>query len=497
MHRIFLLFLVLALIAGCALSRPARDPGATLPLYLSDGGRPFQASSHHPTEGDAWHVQPGETKVLAELEGPAIINNIWFTMAGAHGPDHRVDLLRKMTLRIYWDGEESPSVEVPFGDFFGCGFGQYTTINTPWVNANSRGYTCYFPMPFRKSARIEIENGGAARAIVFFHFLGTRYESLPPDTLYFHSQWRRENPPEMGRNVTILEAEGRGYFAGSQFFVQGYTKGDKSNFMEGDEWIYIDGEEEASIKGTGGEDYYQGAWYFIDGPFQSDYYGLSYRDPEQVRYGCYRFHTRDRIPFEKSIRVEIEHGQRIYNEAKADYSVLAYWYQTEPHKPFAPISRDREPIEIAPAFLIPGAVEFEGTPGTHPYFVCTYYGGWSNDMAARTVGWTKPGDALEKTFQIETAGDYRFTGHYIGQDHGPLLQLEVNGEALGEPVDTYAEDPLDAYLLCRNRPLGPRVHGERRLEPGEHTLRLVATGKRESSKGFQAIVDCVAVVPVP
>ena len=97
-----------------------------LDLFQKDGGRPFQVSSHHPTEGDAWALAPGETKVLLDVPGPAIIRNVWFTLGGGPSGDHGVDLLRLLTLRMYWDSEQSPSVEAPFGDFFGCGFGRYT-----------------------------------------------------------------------------------------------------------------------------------------------------------------------------------------------------------------------------------------------------------------------------------------------------------------------------------------------------------------------------------
>jgi hypothetical protein len=275
-------------------------------------------------------------------------------------------------------------------------------------------------------------------------------------------------------------------------FMQGYTKGDKSNFMEGDEWIFVDGEKEASIKGTGTEDYFQGAWYFTDGPFQAPYHGLTYRDPPNARYGCYRFHTHDRINFQKEIRVEIEHGQRTCNEAKADYSSVAYYYQTEPHTPFAPISNDRAPTVIKPAFLIPGAVEFEGTPGGRPYYGSTYFGDWSNDMAG-LFPWTAAGKSVDKTFKVGQAGRYRITAHYIGHDHGAILQAAVDGGKVGDPVDTWTADPLDAYLLCRNRPLGARVLGVVTLAPGAHTLTLRASGKHKKSKGFQALIDCVAV----
>jgi hypothetical protein len=495
MKNRYILLTLSALLATSCQHPQAPASRLDLPLYMADSGRAFQVSSHDPTEGDAWSVKPGETKVLANIAGPAILRNLWFTLAGAAGNQHGTNELRNLTLRIFWDDETTPSVETPFGDFFGCGFGQYKhNLINPYVMVTSRGYNCYFPMPFRKSARIELTNGGGHQVMVFFHFLGAHYDRLPEDMLYFHAQWRRENPTETGRNYTVLHTQGRGYFAGVQLFMQGYTKGDKNNFLEGDEWISIDGETDASIKGTGTEDYFQGAWYFMDGPFLAPYHGLTYQDPENIRYGCYRFHTQDRINFQKEIRVEIEHGQRTCNEAKADYSSVAYYYQTEPHTPFAPISEDRAPTAIRPAFLIPGAVEFEGTPGSSPYYGSTYFGDWSNDMAG-LLPWKAAGKSVDRTFNVSKAGFYRITAHYIGQDHGAILQAAVDGGNVGDPVDTWTEAPLDAYLLCRNRPLGARQLGVVSLTPGEHTLTLHAIGKNEKSKGFQALIDCVAVEP--
>jgi len=144
----------------------------------------------------------------------------------------------------------------------------------------------------------------------------------------FHAKWRRENPTKLDENYTILEAKGRGHYCGVVLSMQAYDKG--SRFMlEGDEMIWVDGEEEPSIKGTGTEDYFQGGWYWENGPFSAPFHGLTVGDKMHSKYCAYRLHIPDPIPFTEKIRVTIEHGN--CNMLQDDYSSLAYWYQLEPH----------------------------------------------------------------------------------------------------------------------------------------------------------------------
>ena len=343
-------------------------------------------------------------------------------------------------------------------------------------------------MPFARGARIEIENKMAVPTLVFFHFLGQKYDALPKETLYFHAQYRRENPTIRGKNYTILEAEGDGYFAGSILFIQGYDKGDKWNFLEGDEFMFIDGEKDASIKGTGGEDYFQGGWYFIDGVFNAPYHGLIVKDAERVHASMYRFHTLDRINFSDGIRVEIEHGNRPKNEAKADFSSTAFWYQKEPHQPF-PELPSRENVVAGPAFLIEGAIEWEGTKGCGPLYVSTYNLGWSNNMGASFVG--KKGQSTSKTFTIPKAGKYTIGANFITSEHGAIGQVKIDGKKIGKPVDTYSDIPRDDYLLNVNPAMGHQVLGESELAAGEHTAEVEIVGANPKSKGSELMIDCL------
>lgn len=460
-----------------------------LELFQRDNGKTFQVSSHHPTGGDAWSIAPGEKKVLAQIEGPAVIRNIWFTCSGL--AEDGQAYMRDLVIRMYWDDEEEPSVQVPFGDFFGNGFSRRTPWQSHYLGVTSGGFYCYFPMPFAQKGVVKIHNTGSKPYLIFFHFLCQRYAKLPPESLYFHAQYRRENLTIRAKNYTILNAEGQGYFAGVTVAMQAYSKGDKWNFLEGDEFVYIDGEKDASIKGTGGEDYFQGGWYFIDGVFNGLYHGLTLKDIDTMTLQCYRFHILDRINFDRDIRVEIEHGQRPNNEAKADYSSVAYWYQGEPHRPFEPLPEDRTPSVAGEAFFLPGAIEWEGVPGTQPMYMSTYLSGWSNNMAALFAG--KNGEETEKKFTVEADGDYAIGVNYIRQANGAIAQVAIDDVNVGEPIDTYAPEKRDDYLLNANYAMGLVKLGVVKLTAGEHVARIIMVGKNDTVETTELMIDCMTV----
>ena len=116
---------------------------------------------------DSYHIGPGETQVLTELDGPGEIRHMWFTIAG-----HDRRYPRSLVLRIYWDGADVPSVETPVGDFFAAGNGMRADVNTLPIQVTSygRALNCYWRMPFRKNARIELTNEGSNRLGVYWQF---------------------------------------------------------------------------------------------------------------------------------------------------------------------------------------------------------------------------------------------------------------------------------------------------------------------------------------
>jgi len=326
-------------------------------LAVLGDGRTKRVSSWDRTGGnnDRITIPPGKTAVLADLRGAGCITHIWVTI-------NCLDRLhlRKILLRMFWDGEAEPSVEVPLGDFFGLGHAKnrnFAFLLFAMNPRDGRAMNCYFPMPFSDGARVEAVNECEVPVDAFYYYVDYEEYDGPEEGLgRFHAQWRRENPcrgvrlPE-GRNLTgeenyvILEAEGRGHYVGCVLNVDSEAGG---WYGEGDDMIFIDGEGwPPSLHGTGTEDYFCGAW----SP-DEEYWGLYSGLPlaGRPRYlgktSMYRLHVADPVRFRRSIRVTIEHGHA--NNRSDDYSSTAYWYQTEPHKPFPKIPPAEQRIPRMP-----------------------------------------------------------------------------------------------------------------------------------------------------
>ena len=299
----------------------------------------------------------GATLTLLDEKGPGEITHVWITIASRE-PYH----LKKIVLRMYWDGETSPSVEAPVGDFFGLGLGDYFMYQSiPLSVGGDKALNCFFPMPFQKSARITLTNEGRETAAAVYWNIDVRqYRSpLPPGTLYFHAQYRQATPniahPENrfdldGKNNYVwMEAQGRGQFVGVTMSVLENADG---WWGEGNDMFFVDGATLPSIEGTGSEDYFLGAWDFGGKNFSYGLYGAPVVGPERegARWSVYRFHLDSPIPFTKSLRATIEHGAA--NDRGDNFYSVAYWYQTEPHAPFPPLP----PVEERIPRVIPTAV---------------------------------------------------------------------------------------------------------------------------------------------
>jgi len=286
-------------------------------------------------------LAPGETHTLLETGGAGIVERLWLTVA----PAGLAGALDDLVLSCTWDGETSPSVEVPLGAFFGAAFGRARRwISEPLAIAGG-GLVCRFPMPYANGARIAISNTGARTVDPLFYAVGYRELGEPLGELRFHAQWRRENPTTAGLPFTLLEAEGRGHFVGCQLWMQNrewwlrpplaaivFPRGFGLGMLEGVERIWIDGEAQPSIIGTGTEDYFNAGWYFWRGRFATSQHGCLRRDVWSCRVAAYRFDVAAPLPFASSLRVAFDHG--IDSCINADYTGVAYWYQSEPHRPF-------------------------------------------------------------------------------------------------------------------------------------------------------------------
>ncbi|MGA7295475.1 MAG: glycoside hydrolase family 172 protein [Terriglobales bacterium] len=311
-----------------------------------------RASSYDRSGGndDFVKIAPGETITLLDDSGPGVITHIWMTIASPEAYH-----LKRLVLRMYWDDETSPSVEAPVGDFFGLGLGDYFPFESvPLSVASDKALNCFFPMPFRKHARITMTNQGNENVDAFYFNIDYQayQKDLPAETMYFHAQYRQATPNKRwtsdwtsndapavlakknvdGKdNYVWLEAGGQGQFVGVTMSV---LQNQDGWWGEGDDMFFVDGEKLPSIHGTGSEDYFLGAWDFGDHPFSYGLYGAPVKGAELAgsRSSVYRFHLDSPIPFTKSLKATIEHGHA--NHRSDNFFSVAYWYQKEPHAPF-------------------------------------------------------------------------------------------------------------------------------------------------------------------
>ena len=313
-------------------------------------------------------MTPGETVVLADIgDGPGVIRHIWMTVP--EQTETSPFVLRNLVLRMYWDGETDPSVEVPLGDFFCNGFGQRCLVSSlPIVVAPSGGMNCYFPMPFNRSARLTVTSEHPDEIDLFFQIDYHLVDELPADTGHFHAQWRRQPTTDAGKDFVVADRiTGVGAYVGTYL---GVVALERYWWGEGEFKFYIDGDTDwPTICGTGIEDYFGGAWAFQEGlgddrrnvitystaflgcPFHSakDHTLASpYADDCAPMFGMYRWHLPDPVHFESDLTVTVQQighdGQRLF-ERRDDVTSVAYWYQREPHGPFPqlPDSSARRP----------------------------------------------------------------------------------------------------------------------------------------------------------
>jgi hypothetical protein len=310
--------------------------------------------------GQGWKISPftvvpaGQVITLAEIDGPGAIQHIWMTI------DPR--WWRRLLLRVYWDGEETPSIAVPLGDFFCNGWAEPCNVSSQPIAVNPRGgFNSYWPMPFRGSARITVENIWEEDSSSLYYQVDYSLAEVPDDAAYLHAQWRRSNPVPTGEVHTILDGvRGRGHYVGTYLAWQSNTTG---WWGEGEVKFFLDGDEEfPTICGTGTEDYFGGAWDFEHpigqyGIFSTPYLGLPqvigagdggiYRS--QQRFGMYRWHVPDPIRFATDLRVTVQalgwrQGRR-YLPLQDDIASTAYWYQAEPHTPYSELP-DADVLEV-------------------------------------------------------------------------------------------------------------------------------------------------------
>ena len=307
--------------------------------------------------GQGWKVspsvviEPGETFVLADIAGPGAIQQIWMTPTGHW---------RFSILRIYWDDQETPSVECPAGDFFAMGWGEYAQLSSLAVCVNpGSAFNCYWEMPFRKRCRMTMTNIADERMVLYYQINYTLTD-VPEGVGYLHAQFRRVNPLPYKEVYTILDGvRGQGHYVGT---YMAWGVNNRGWWGEGEIKFYLDDDEAfPTICGTGTEDYFCGSYNFENREtkqyqeFTTPYAGLHqvirpdgvYRS--QTRFGLYRWHIADPIRFQQDLRVTIQAlGWRSYGRylpLQDDIASVAYWYQTLPTALF-PELPDRDKLEV-------------------------------------------------------------------------------------------------------------------------------------------------------
>ncbi|HEY8967139.1 MAG TPA: glycoside hydrolase family 172 protein [Candidatus Methylacidiphilales bacterium] len=308
--------------------------------------------------GRGWKVNPfvvikaGETFEMAHIEGPGAIQQVWMTPTGHW---------RHCILRIYWDGEENPSVECPAGDFFACGWGKYAPVSSLAVCVNpGSAFNCYWEMPFRKSCRMTMTYIGLDESMRLYYQVNYALTEVPDDAAYFHAQFRRVNPLPYREVYTILDGvKGKGHYVGT---YMAWGVNNTGWWGEGEIKFYLDGDGEfPTICGTGTEDYFCGSYNFENQAtkqyqeYTTPYAGLpQVIRPDgvyhsQTRFGMYRWHIVDPVRFESDLKVTIQAlGWRSHSRflpLRDDIASVAFWYQTLPAAPLPPLP-DRNALEV-------------------------------------------------------------------------------------------------------------------------------------------------------
>ncbi|MBN2022328.1 MAG: DUF2961 domain-containing protein [Pirellulales bacterium] len=495
-HRAWLSVLAaLTLLPGTAwgqsllegLARPIEGRSMRASSAARVGGKhrldaPPQGDDAEASNFDNVRVAPGETHVALDAKGPGAITHMWFTFGWPGGANHQ-----EMLLRIYWDGSKRPGVEAPLGDFFASCFGKRREVNSiPVVVESGDSYNCYWYMPFRKSARIEIVNQSDKPVQgLYYHVDWVKKDSISEDTPYFHAQYRQEYPAEGGKDYLILDTKGKGHYVGTVLAIRTRSP---LWYGEGDEKIYIDGERQPSIWGTGTEEFFGCAYGLATA--STPYFGVPCFDQFEIVGGmtaAYRWYLADPILFNKGIKVTLEHKSWIspdenpdykkmsWNERQDDYASVAFWYQTgtPTFTARAPDAAQRRLPNIErvvaygkdftdPKYHGAGAAEVQNLPELFDQPQLLYCPEKAEDAWVEIPFEVKRKEPLRLLLKATCSADF---GRY---------QPYLDGVKLGGPLDFYSPGLKDwEFHLLDFWP-----------EPGRYTLRLECVGKSAASEGY-------------
>jgi hypothetical protein len=445
---------------------------------------------------DNFNIPPGETHVLLDAQGPGVITHMWLTFLGPEpqswAPQGSANH-QEMMMRMYWDGNPRPAVEAPVGDFFASCFGNRSeVISQPVIVEDADSYNSFWRMPFRRSARIEIENqSDKPLSLLYYNIDWIKLDRLPRETPYFYAQYRQEYPVQPGKDYVLLETAGKGHYVGTVLAVRMRSP---AWFGEGDEKIYIDGETKPSIWGTGTEDYFLSAWGLKQ--TGTPYFGVPFFDQSGIVGGhtsAYRWHINDPIVFNTGIKVMLEHMGWIspdenpgykstsWNEREDDYASVAFWYQTgvPTFAARAPGARERRLPSL------------ERTIAHASEFVDAAHHG-AGDVVKQQLNLYEgqqllyrpqqaAGSWLEIPIEVKQKEPLRLLIHATKSADFGRYQAFLNGVRLGRPLDFYSGTlTSQEFHLLDFWP-----------DPGTFTLRLECIGKSMQSSGYYCGIESV------
>lgn len=461
-------------------------------------------------------VEPGETRVLADLTGPGAVTHIWFThMYPARGG------LRKLVFRAYFDGAETPCIESPLGDFFGLGHAQTYDYASEALSVGTwGGLNSFWRMPFAESARFTITNEGRQKCNALYYYLDyVRLPEEPKGQGCFHAQYRQAMPPKKGEPYVLLEAAGQGHYVGCNLSVE---QGHDGWWGEGDDLFYIDGETTPSMNGTGSEDYFAGAWCYAN-EYAFPFHGMPFRArffpngtpdrylPHMTRkeaahyqwptawlrgdlWNVYRYHIADPVPFKKSLRLAIEHGAE-NNERQDHYSSVAYWYQEHPHGPQPPLApmAERMPMYARLHERAPGVFEAEdfvdestATRGTIADPEVSFWG----DVYSRNsiLEWDAQStdSVLTLPVPVTVSGDYNLSLTLVHSPRGG--RFSIGSGTVAREVDLYTESVFPTTSTLKLQGIV--------LKEGSNELAIKCLGRKPGSEAYQFSADQIFVTAV-
>lgn len=434
-------------------------------------------------------LAPGESRTLFEAAAGGRIAGLRVSPASAlSGP------ARDVVLKAWWDGDAVPAIHAPLADFFGYAFGRPSMSSLFLGTVDGVDY-CYLPMPYSSSARLELiyekRDSPQPTLILDFEILHAPGSPRTAGEGRLYAAWRRERPA-VGQPYLLLDAAGRGHHVGTLLQAQGLNSG-MTLFFEGDDVATADGE--IRLHGTGSADYFNGGWYahpdrWDEGRSLPLHGCLTYSLP-LARTGGYRFLTGDKISFENSFRLTIEHGgelnaEGVNNQIPADYASLAFYYaESGPAANEIPAAPDRivHPPQIMEHWLqlLPVLAMSKGSAAD--------YGGW-RDPETRVYYETltfKPAGVksrLKVGVEVPLAGDYEVFLTYMKGPSCGSFQVFQRQSPVGGVMDAYA---------AAESVVGPVPAGMTRFRAGANSLTFQIAGKNKDAPAANFVLHRITL----